>query len=165
MNKIVQFLFINLLLLLHLQPLTAQDSAGNILHWEFSASKKSDSDYTLNIRGKIQKGWRLFSTTMRDDLPNSRVELDSSTFAKIKNIEEKGNLQIRKEPVLDLAEIRYFENQVDIQVAIRVVNHQKDIQGQVSFMAIKNDSVIGPQTVPFRFFFDAAGNLIAGVRV
>src|ERR1700733_1900658 len=108
MRRIVPFLLINLVLLLHLQHLFAQDSAGNILHWEFSSSKNGDSGYILILQGKIQKDWKLFSTTMRDDLPNTRITLDSSAAARIKAIEEKGILQVRKEPLLDNAEIRYF---------------------------------------------------------
>src|ERR1700727_3038119 len=149
MEKIIRILCIQLLLWFQLQPGFAQDTARKILSWEFSSVEKAGGDYLLSLRANIQSGWKLFSTTMRDDLPNSRVLLDSSTTAKIISIEEKGNLQIKKEPLLDTAEIRYFENRAEIMVSVHAFDHQKDIKGVINFMAIKNDSVIGPESVPF----------------
>jgi thiol:disulfide interchange protein len=163
MEKIIRILCVNLILWFQLTPGFAQDTPGKIIRWEFSSGANAGGDYLLTLKANIQRGWKLFSTTMRDDLPNSRVLLDSSTPAKISNIQEKGNLQIRKEPLLDTAEIRYFEKQVEILVTVRSSDHQKDIKGVINFMAIKNDSVIGPESVPFRYYFDATGNLIAGI--
>ena len=163
MKEIIRILCVNLLIWVLVQPLFAQDTAGKILRWEFSSGNRAGGDYLFTLKATIKNGWKLFSTTMRDDLPNSRVLLDSSTAVKITGIEEKGNLQIRREPLLDTAEIRYFENQVEFHVSVHVFNSQKDIKGSIDFMAIKNDSVVGPESVPFRFYFDPKGNLIAGV--
>ena len=57
----------------------AQDSTSHPVKWEFSAEKKSATEYILSLKPVIQKDWKLFSTTMKDDEPNSRIFLDSST--------------------------------------------------------------------------------------
>ncbi len=139
----------------------AQDSASGVVHWDFAGSRLKDGHYLLSLKGKIEPGWKLFSTTMTDDLPNSRVLLDSGNAATLTGIEEQGKLEAKKEPLFDNAELKYFENEVDLLVNVDATGQQKDIKGQINFMAIKNDSVVGPESVPFRFSFDAGGNLVA----
>lgn len=157
MKKILLFLTL-FFLLLQVQAF-AQDSA--VIHWEFSGSKVKDGHYILSLKGKIEPGWRLFSTTMKDDLPNSRVLLDSAAPARVINIVEKGRLETKREPLFDNAELKYFENEVNLEVNIEATGSQQDIRGLINFMAIKKDSVIGPEAVPFRFSFNAGDDLVA----
>jgi thiol:disulfide interchange protein len=139
----------------------AQSDTSLPVRWSFSASPSAPGTYILILRAKIQTGWRLFSVTMPDDLPNSRILLDSSARARITGLEEKGSLQSHKEPLFDQAEVRYFEDQVEIQVRLQSLGASKDIKGQINMMAIRKDSVVGPVSVPFRFSFDTKGNLVA----
>lgn len=169
MNKKLLLLPALLFCLLGLRS-AAQDSSG-VVSWEFSSQKAAGGGYTLTLHGKIKDGWRLYSTTMKDDLPNSRVVLDSSAPAKIGNIEEKGNLETKKEALFDNAETRSFEHDIQLLVHISApeavqagaTNGQgiKDIKGLVTYMAINKDSVVGPQEVPFRYSFAAGGELVA----
>jgi thiol:disulfide interchange protein len=159
MKKIVQLLFLGLLFLLN-SELFGQDTASNIIKWEFSGSEKSGGMYVLSFKGKIQSGWKLFSTTMKDDLPNTRIVLDSGSYARITGISEVGELQTKKEPLFDNAEIKYFENEEEIQINLQVENFQKDIKGTINFMAIHENQVIGPESVSFRYSFDPKGNII-----
>src|SRR3954471_5748135 len=87
----------------------AQDSVAPVVaKWEYTAEKKGENEYLLHLNGTIEKGWKLFSTTMKDDDPNTRVVVDSA--AAITGITEEGSLQKQKEPLFDNIEIRYFEN-------------------------------------------------------
>ncbi len=144
--------------------LNAQDTtAQKIIQWKFSASKASPGEFTISLKASIAKGWRLFSTTMKDDDPNTRIRLDSSSqvFANIIKTSEQGNLIVKKEALLGNTEIRYFENDADLKLTIHLNEISKDINGVVAYMAIKGDSVVGPEEVPFRFSSDAAGNLVS----
>ncbi|HWK02805.1 MAG TPA: cytochrome c biogenesis protein CcdA [Puia sp.] len=160
MNKKILF-FLAFFCCLLQGRLFAQDSTG-VVSWEFSAQKTAGG-YTLILHGKIKDGWKLYSTTMKDDLPNTRVVLDSTAPAKIGAIEEKGNLESRKEPLFDNAETRYFEHDVRFLVPINPLTNgeKKDLKGVVTFMAIYKDSVVGPQEVPFRYSFTPGGELVA----
>jgi thiol:disulfide interchange protein len=130
------------------------------VNWSFSAKKIAPGSYELSLRGAITKGWKLFSITATDNEPNTRFYLDSGTmaFATIKNLEERGNLRVKKEPLLENLEIKYFEDNVDIAVTIDAPMVKNDIMGNIAFMAIEGDSIIGPETIPFRFAVDASGN-------
>ena len=142
---------------------SAQDSA--VTGWTMSAVKKSDSVYTLSFKGQFGNGWRIFSTSATDEEPNSRILLDSSTttVATIKRIEEKGKLQVKPEPLFDNATIRYFENEAEILVDLGIKGRRQDIRGSISYMAMKGDIIGSPVEVPFKFSFNDAGILVAGM--
>jgi thiol:disulfide interchange protein len=142
----------------------AQDSAfTQPVNWLFSANKISAAVYELSLKGTISDGWKLFSVTASDEDPNTRVKLDTVTsrFAIIKNITEKGDLKKAKELALDNLEIKYFEKNIDLILTIEVTDIKKDLMGEIVFMAIKADSIVGPESIPFRFALDASGTLVA----
>src|SRR5580692_10902625 len=62
------------------------DTAHNVVNWSFSAGKGADGNPVLILHGDIRDGWRLYSTTMPDSLPFSRVSLDSTAGATISAI-------------------------------------------------------------------------------
>ena len=171
-----RFLLLSALLLIFIPQRTdAQeaDTSQNVVNWTFSAKKAADGSYVLVLNGKIRDGWRLYSTTMADSLPNSRVVLDSTAQAKITMIMEDGQLESLNEPLFSNAATRTFRNKVQWLVHIQpgasgglASNHSSsgpspDLKGTLTFMAIDKDSVVGPVEVPFRYSFTAGGELVA----
>lgn len=159
-------------LIFHLVCMSAfsQDTAPPaVVDWTFSAGKKTGSEYSFTVTGKIAEGWKLFSTSMKDDEPNTRISLDSSSsaYARIRSISESENLQAAKEPLFDNTEIRFFKENAVVTITLSVEGTGKDIRGTVTYMAIKDKEVVGPEEVPFRFSIDPAGNLVkqtAGIQ-
>jgi thiol:disulfide interchange protein len=144
--------------------LMAQDTAGKKnVTWTFDAVK-SDVGYTLSFKATIAKGWKLFSTSMKDDEPNTRITFDSATTANtnITAVKEQAGVKTAKEPLLDNAVIHYYENEATFNVDITSKQTGRDVQGTIVFMVIKGEEVPGPEEVPFRFSIDASGNLVAG---
>lgn len=139
----------------------AQDSTAPVVKWQYSAEKKNDGEYVLHLKGTIDKGWQLFSTTMSDDEPNTRVVLDTTAAATatLTNITEAGKLNNRKEPLLDNANIKFFENEVELLATVQLKPGANKVAGSVNFMAIKGEEVVGPEEAAFKFSLDAAGNL------
>ncbi len=141
----------------------SQDASVKVVEWTFSAAATSTNEYTISIKGIIQPGWKLFSTLMSDDDPNTRVKLDSATapFASIENITESSNLRQLKEPLFDNKEIKYFEKNVELKILLALKEKSHEIKGTVTYMALKGQEVAGPEEIPFRFSLDAGGNLVA----
>src|SRR5690349_16232376 len=106
-----------LVLALQFISIFAQDSSSHPVKWTFSAEKKSATEYILSLKAIIQKDWKLFSTTMKDDEPNSRIQLDSSSaqHASINHVDEKGDLKTKNEALLGNLPIKYFEQSADWQ--------------------------------------------------
>ena len=112
----------------------AQDSVGAKVKWEFSASNNGN-DYKLILKGTVEPGWGLFSVTMPDDLPNTRIEADSSTGV-IKSIKEIGKRVDEKNAALE-AEIKYFKDVIEIEVNAGSINKMGEIRGTITYMAFK----------------------------
>jgi thiol:disulfide interchange protein len=143
-------------------PVNAQDStAGKVAAWNFSVHKKSDGVFIIDAKASIHKGWRLFSTTMPDSLPNSRVALDSSA-SSVEGITEEGKVGQAREPLLNNASIRFLQDESDLLITVRIKQGDKaPVKGSIQFMAIQGSDVEGPDSIPFKFAFDASGNLVA----
>jgi thiol:disulfide interchange protein len=138
----------------------AQDSTApvTVAKWEYTAEKKGEQEYVLHLKGTVEKDWKLFSTVMKDDEPNTRVVVDSN--AVITSITEEGTLKKVPEALFDNLEIKYFENEVTLQVVVKLNGPARKLEGAVNYMALKGDEVAGPEEVKFRFNIDAAGNIV-----
>lgn len=148
---------LSLLVLFFSFQVIAQDSIPQPVKWQISA-KKDGSNTVLQFIGNIESGWKLFSTTAKDDEPNSRVILDTTGNSNFKlvTVDEEGNLQQKKEPLFDNLEVKYFEGTVTI---LATVTGSGEVAGTVSYMALKGEEVAGPVDVPFRFEVAADGTV------
>jgi thiol:disulfide interchange protein DsbD len=160
MHKIVQLILV-VLVGLFSSSLWAQDSTSHIVQWEFLSSGKKDGAYVLEFKARIDSGWKLFSTTNSEDWAFTRVRLDSSVRGKIISLQEIGSLETKKEPVFDNTITKYFEKEVDFRLLVTAETAIRDIKGTIEFMAMRGDSVIPPESVPFRFSIDANGQASA----
>lgn len=120
----------------------AQDSSPKPVKWQFSAEKKNDQEYVLHLKGTVEKGWLLFSTTMGNDDPNTRVVLDSSINATIAGITETGKLENRKEPLFDNLEIKYFENEVELLADVKLKGAVTKLSGTITYMVLKGEDAV-----------------------
>ncbi len=140
--------------------LRAQDSGTTTkVQWLFSSFKINSSTYSISIKGKIEKDWGLFSVSMPDTLPNTRLVLDSGSTVAIKNISEKPNPIEERNNLLE-TKIRYFLNEVEIQAQVEIKELEKGIRGKIVFMAFKGDEFTNPTDFAFRFNSDNSGNLV-----
>ena len=141
----------------------APNDSASAVHWTFSTAEPSGKTYSLLFKASIGNGWKLFSSTMPDDAPNTRVKFDSSSlaFLHIDQQHETGKLENSREPLLGDLAISYFENEALIEVRVTASKPARDITGVLSYMAIKGDSVAGPEEIPFRFAFDVGGKLVS----
>ena len=141
------------------------DTTKQAVTWDFGTQQGADGKPVLVLHAHILDGWRLYSTTMPDSLPNSRVTLDTAIKGKITGIEEKGMVQNKKEPLFSNAETRSFTGEAQWLVHIDPSTPDKadtrDLKGTVTFMAIYKDSVLGPLEVPFRYGHAAGGGWVA----
>lgn len=137
------------------------DSAQQAVRWEFNARTGSDGNPVLVLHARIREGWRLYSTVNPDTLGNSRVTLDSSAHAKIAGIEEQGALQRKKDAIFNGAETSYFTGDASFIVHVQSSPASGDIKGVVTFIAVRNDSVVGPTDAAFRFGRGPDGGWIA----
>ena len=135
------------------------DTGQPAVSWEFSARQGTDGNPVLVLHARIREGWRLYSTTNPDTLGYSRVTLDSSTHGKILSIQEPGSVQRKKDAIFNGAETSFFTG--DAQWLVQVQPGASDLRGAVTYMAVRNDSVVGPTDIPFRYGHSPGGGWIA----
>jgi thiol:disulfide interchange protein len=149
-------------LLIAVITVSAQQS-DSVVNWQFSGIQQQEGQYILQLKAAIQPGWKLFSTTMSDDEPNTRVIVDSSLLSNAGKLSETGKLHEAKEPLFDNSRIRYFENELTIELPLKDITPGTDIKAVVSYMALKGENVVGPEEVPLRFKVDANGKITTAV--
>ena len=167
------------------------DTAQQAVTWEFGARKAADGSSVLVLHAHIREGWKLYSTTNPDTVGFSRVTLDKNARLKIAGLEEKGALRRKKDTLFNNAETSFFTGDVDFLVRLRPLDYNPadaaanaanavasgkpaappsntvtaaspaDLKGTITFIAVKNDSVVGPTDVPFRYGQTADGGYIA----
>jgi thiol:disulfide interchange protein len=141
------------------------DTGQQAVSWEFSARQGTDGNPVLVLHARIREGWKLYSTTNPDTLGYSRVTLDSGAHARIVRIEELGGVQKKKDAIFNGAETSFFTG--DAQWLVRVQpgagdgKGSGDLRGTVTYIAVRNDSVIGPTDIPFRYGHGSDGGWIA----
>ncbi|WP_343305307.1 thioredoxin family protein [Chitinophaga niabensis] len=145
--------------------LYAQDAEATAkqVKWTFAAEKTGEGEYTLKFKANISEGWKLFSTTMSDDDPNTRVILDtiSDVRATIVSLGFEGQEKKAPEPLMDNKEITFFEKEVTIKLLVKYKGAVNNLKGTLNYFILKGEEII-PEEAEFRFKADAAGNLSGG---
>lgn len=136
--------------------LLAQDSVKPV-KWSFQAIRQADGQYLLQFKGAVAPGWKLFSLTMKDDQPNTRLVFDSAVAGKAGQAVEKGKLVVAPEPLFDNEKLGYFQDAVTIEAPLAGVVAGTEIRGAIQYMALKGEEVVGPEEQQFAFTVDAAG--------
>jgi thiol:disulfide interchange protein len=141
----------------------AQDSTGlnPVTDWKFSQVSHKGNVYVIRVQADVASGWKVFSSTMKDDEPNLRLSFDSSSevSASVTSMKEAGTLHA-KEPALDNQEIGFLQNKIDLEVTVTLKSPLKKLIGEVNYMAIRGSDVFGPEDQPFRFEIDKSGDLV-----
>ena len=131
------------------------DTGQQAVSWEFSARQGTDGNPVLVLQARIREGWKLYSTTNPDTLGYSRVTLDSGSHGKILSIQEPGSVQRKKDAIFNGAETSFFTG--DAQWLVYVQPGAGDLRGEVTYIAVRNDSVVGPTDIPFHYGHSPGG--------
>jgi thiol:disulfide interchange protein len=162
-TKLSGVLLLAFSLLGHQHCLAQGDTSKQAVTWDFTTRQDTDGKPVLVLHAHILDGWRLYSTTMPDSLPYSRVALDSSVKTTITHIDEQGTPKDQKEALFNNAITRSFTGDAQWIIHLQPSDADtRDLKGMVTFMAIDGkDSVVGPTEVPFRYGHAPGGALVA----
>lgn len=159
MKCIIPSFLICFITLSALQGVSQDSSISSKVQWLFSSIKEGSNSYSITIKGRIENGWKLFSVTMPDDQPNTRIQFDSGSTVIVKKISEKQK-PVEEKNILLGTQVRYFTGDVEIVAEVEVKDISKGIRGTILFMAFKGDEFTNPAETPFRFVADPSGNLV-----
>lgn len=124
--------------------------------------KQEGVNAILVINCQVKPGWKMYSTTMADDQPNSRVVFDSTFTGKAGQVQELGKAEDKPEALFDNVVLRSFTDKVTLEIPVAGIRPGQPIKGELAFMALKGEEIAGPESLPFRFNVDAQGIVQAG---
>ncbi|MFI1772434.1 protein-disulfide reductase DsbD family protein [Thalassobellus citreus] len=114
--------------------------------WSTSVEKLSDTEYQLEAKANIEKGWHLYSQTVPDGgpIPTAFMFDDANGSIKLKGntSEEEGHTV--DDPVFEM-KIKFFEKTASFKQKVEVQEGVNTINGFVEFMSC-NDTQCSPPT-------------------
>jgi len=119
--------------------------------WNYSASKKSDKEYTVVIDASLASPWHIYSISTPADGPvptnisfkkNPLVTLDGT-------VKENGKLKTDHDAVFGV-DVKYYADKVEFTQSVKLKSAVKtNITGTIKYMVCNDKMCLPPKTVPF----------------
>jgi thiol:disulfide interchange protein len=153
-------IFLPILLILSVIIANAQDSLKKV-DWKFGIEKKGDKQYSIQLNGTIDPGWKLVTTQTTEAGLNTAINFDSTSqkFLKIGTALEGAGLKTEKVAALDNAEVKYFENTVSITIPVTVTDTLQRIRGTITPFVYKGEEFLNSHEMAFLFKVNDKGEL------
>ena len=119
--------------------------------WNYSATKKSDKEYTVTIDAALPGAWHIYSINTPADGPvptnisfkkNSLVVLDGT-------VKENGKLKSEHDDVFGV-NVKYYADKVEFTQNIKLKSAVKtNVAGTIKYMVCNDKMCLPPKTIPF----------------
>ena len=115
-------------------------------------NKVSDSELEVVFTGKIDAGWHVYGTDIKDGGPTkAEVTLEKQQGLKPKGgLKAKGNMHKAMDDMFGM-EVSYFENSVTFVQTFTITEEKYDVEGYLTYGACNDQNCIPPTDVNFKF--------------
>jgi len=117
--------------------------------WSYAAKKTSATEAVIYIKANIEKGWHLYSQTVKDGGPVKTTFTFPASAAYTlvgKTIEPKPITKFESTFKMDVS---YFENGVIFQQKVKLKAGKPVVKGTVEFMVCNDKQCLPPDEVTF----------------
>ncbi len=145
MKRIILFSLVALFSL----PVLAQPDP---VSWTFSAVKKGDKEYEIQLKANIQDRWHMYSQSQPDDaivIPTEIKFNPNPLFSTNGKIKEEGKLEKYTDKTLGISANQYTGNLVFTQKIKLKANAKTKITGSVEYQTCDDKKCLPPKTVRF----------------
>jgi thiol:disulfide interchange protein DsbD len=144
-------------------PEKSADSLKPPFKWIFEIDSYDSVKLNLVATATIDSGWALFSSTMKDDEPNTRLILDSGVKIAAPFIYELSGPTYENNALLGIP-VSYFQRHAVFSISFQIDSLPIFVSGNLTSMAFKGDEFTNPIPTPFRFKIDSnrVATLLAG---
>ena len=114
--------------------------------------KVSDTEVEVVFTGKIDAGWHVYGTDIKDDGPTrAEVTVEKCEGAKTNGkLVGKGNVHRAMDEMFGM-ELSYYENSVTFVQRFTITGESYNISGYLTYGACNDQNCIPPSTVDFSF--------------
>ena len=115
-------------------------------------NKVSDSELELVFTGKIDAGWHVYGTDIKDGGPTkAELTLEKQSGVKPKGgLKGKGNLHKAMDEMFGM-EVSYYEGSVTFVQAFTITEEKYNVEGYLTYGACNDQNCIPPTDVDFKF--------------
>ncbi len=115
-------------------------------------NKVSDSELEVVFTGKIDAGWHVYGTDIKDGGPTkAEVTLEKQQGLKPKGgLKAKGNVHKAMDDMFGM-EVSYFENSVTFVQTFTITEEKYLVEGYLTYGACNDQNCIPPTDVDFKF--------------
>ena len=119
--------------------------------WNYSATKKSDKEYTVTIDATLPGAWHIYSINTPADGPvptsisfkkNPLITLDGT-------VKENGKLETDHDAIFGV-DVKYYADKVEFVQNVKLKSAVKtNVTGTIKYMVCNDKMCLPPKTIPF----------------
>jgi hypothetical protein len=124
----------------------------NPISWTFTAVKKSDKEYEIQLKANIQESWHLYSQSQPDDaiaIPTAIKFNPNPLFITDGKIKEDGKMERYSDKTLGISANQYAGSVVFTQKIKLKTKAKTKITGTVEYQTCDDKKCLPPKTVKF----------------
>ena len=124
----------------------------NPISWTFTAVKKGDKEYEIQMKANIQDKWHLYSQSQPDDaiaIPTSIKFNPSPLFSTDGKIHEEGKMEKFSDKALGISANQYSGSVVFTQKIKLKAKAKTNVTGSIEYQTCDDKKCLPPKTVNF----------------
>lgn len=128
------------------------DAQLNPVTWTFSAQKKGDKMYEIQMKATIQDSWHLFSQVQPEDaiaVPTSFTLNPNPLFKLEGKITESGKMEKYTDKTLGISANQYSSSVVFVQKVKMKANVKTNLTGSVEYQTCDDKKCLPPKKILF----------------
>ena len=132
--------------------LTAAAQFATPVKFTVKENKVSDTELEVVFTGKIDAGWHVYGTDIKDGGPTkAEVTLEKQKGLKPKgSLKGKGSVHKAMDDMFGM-EVSYYEGSVTFVQAFTITEAQYEVEGYLTYGACNDQNCIPPTDVDFKF--------------
>jgi Disulphide bond corrector protein DsbC len=119
--------------------------------WNYTATKKSDKEYTVTISAILSSAWHIYSisTPANGPVPTSISFKKNPLVLLDGSVKENGKLKTDHDEIFGV-DVKYFADKVDFVQSVKLKSAVKtNVSGTVKYMVCNDKLCLPPKTIPF----------------
>ena len=120
------------------------------VHFEILQKKQSPSEIILIFQGKIESGWHVYSTDIKEGGPiAASLHIESQEGVSLSGkLVAKGDIKEKYDNLFSM-KVSYMESSAVFQQTLRITKKHYSISGYLEYGACSDENCLPPTQVPF----------------
>jgi hypothetical protein len=119
--------------------------------WNYSATKKSDKEYTVTIDATLPGEWHIYSINTPADgpVPTSISFKKNPLITLAGTVKENGKLKSEHDEIFGV-DVKYYADKVEFVQNVKLKSAVKtNVTGTIKYMVCNDKMCLPPKTIPF----------------